>query len=596
MKAGARGVLTRASVGRHLSQLVSGMKIDPINVAWFGEDHDLPDRAPLFGGLVRRFPMNAQAALSALGETRFDAAIVRLGNRELSLQVVAAATELTAVVVVDLDATPESLAAALAAGADLVAVHDDPASLRSAVVCAVKAARARAALGALSASLEVGAWVVDPAGRSLFESRAAALLGSGATAVGIVVPRSDGTAVDSSADGLLSAAAHADELVHVMDEQGTERPVSRSVRALETPAGRVGVAIHRDDTARVDLERKLMLAQKVETVNQLSRGVVHDLNNAFCIIQSFADLLAESTDPSDDRYADIEEISRASIRAATMTRSLSSYQKRGSGQVESVNLQEHLRRLEPLAKRLLGERAELAIDASAPATVLCDPALFEQAVLDAVSILRPQRGGGLVTISSAEEERWTTLLVTGSLESEEAARVDALFDLMRFAGGEARVVEAGLALCFPRSHRQVGDGKAPRAQAAETILIVEDERPVRLAMSRVLGSLGYQVLEARHTADAKTFAAGRSIDLVVSDVVLPDGDGIALLHELCGSAPRARGMLVTGYAESELGSRSSGLPVLMKPFTTLELARKVRQALDAPLAQPSGRLVPTRLT
>jgi CheY-like chemotaxis protein/signal transduction histidine kinase len=550
------------------------MKIDPGPVAWLGVDRDQTDRSGLFGQPVTRLPLSLEAAESATKFARFETVVVSAGDRELTLAVVAAVSRQAAVVVLDQDATPSALDAFMEAGADIVVAHDDLITLSAAVAAARAALRGRAALAALAGALDVGVWVADSRGRSLFESRSAAGLGTGEAPTATLMPRGDGSAIERVPSGA------SDEAAHIIDENCVEVPVQRLTRIVETPIGSASVVVHRNDAARVEVERKLVLAQKLETVNQLSRGVIHDLNNAFCIIQSFADLLMEATDPSDESYADIEEISRASVRAATMTRSLSSFQKRGSGQVESVNVQDQLRKLEPLARRLLGERTELAVHAPQTATVLCDPALFEQGVLDAIAILRPQESGGLLTLSVSDDERWVTLKLAGKLDETGAARVQALANVMSFAGGQATATPDGLALKLPKSARNLGD-KAPRAQSAETILIVEDERPVRVAMSRVLESLGYQVLEARRTADAKTFALGRSIDLIVSDIVLPDGDGIALLEELRSSAPATRGMLVTGYDASELGARGANLPILMKPFTTLELARKVRQALDA---------------
>lgn len=548
------------------------MELGP--VAWIGVDRDPSDRTALFGQPVTRLALSLEAVETATRLARFETVVVAAGDPELTRSVVTLVRARAAVVVLDRDATSLSLDAFMGAGADIVIAHDDPFTLSAAVASARAALRARAALAALEGALDVGVFVADPRGRPLFESGSAATLGTGAAPTSVLVPRGDGSLVDAVPQ------ADSEELVHVMDANTVEVPIQRLTRVVETPAGSTSVVIHRNDAARLDTERKLVLAQKLETVNQLSRGVIHDLNNAFCIIQSFADLLMESTERSDERYADIEEISRASVRAATMTRSLSSFQKRGSSQVESVNVQDQLRKLEPLARRLLGERTELAVHSPRAATVMCDPALFEQGVLDAIAILRPQEAGGLLTLSVNDDERWVTLKIAGKLDESGAARVQALANVMTFAGGQANATPDGLELKLPRSTRNLGD-KAPRAQSAETILIVEDERPVRVAMSRVLESLGYQVLEARRTADAKTFALGRSIDLIVSDVVLPDGDGIALLEELRSSAPTTRGMLVTGYDASELGARGGNLPILMKPFTTLELARKVRQALDA---------------
>jgi CheY-like chemotaxis protein len=112
---------------------------------------------------------------------------------------------------------------------------------------------------------------------------------------------------------------------------------------------------------------------------------------------------------------------------------------------------------------------------------------------------------------------------------------------------------------------------------SETVLIVEDEQAVRLALARALGSLGYAVHEARLGADARVIAREHHIDLVITDVVLPDGDGLDLLAELAQRPTRA--LVVTGYADRELHRLDPSVPLLRKPFSMNELARKVRAAL-----------------
>jgi YesN/AraC family two-component response regulator len=88
-------------------------------------------------------------------------------------------------------------------------------------------------------------------------------------------------------------------------------------------------------------------------------------------------------------------------------------------------------------------------------------------------------------------------------------------------------------------------------------------------------------MEARLGGDARDLVRGNNVDLVITDVVLPDGDGLELLSELCRTAARARGLVVTGYADRELARLNPEVPLLRKPFSTLDLARKVRGALDS---------------
>jgi DNA-binding response OmpR family regulator len=143
--------------------------------------------------------------------------------------------------------------------------------------------------------------------------------------------------------------------------------------------------------------------------------------------------------------------------------------------------------------------------------------------------------------------------------------------------------EHSFLLELPRALGKLSGVSPPRARAGrgESVLIVEDEQPVRMAMARALRALGYNVMEARLGGDARDLVRGNNVDLVITDVVLPDGDGLELLSELCRTAARARGLVVTGYADRELARLNPEVPLLRKPFSTLDLARKVRGALDS---------------
>ncbi len=553
-----------------------------------GEVNGAGSLATALGARVVTVAHDVERLASVLGDAGALAIIIVAQTDASTLRLLELATGRAPVVLITRDVTADSLSRWLARGADAVACDSLPATLLAAVANARAAAQSRGVLAALENALPLGAVVTDAGGTKLFEA---------------VWGRSRGLCAAETNDqdeGSRSSLLPAGTSV-VTDAAGVERTVRTSSASTHTAVGFLSSLIQEDQSARMELERKLIAAQRSETVSQLSRGVVHDLNNAFSIIQSFADLLCQETPEEDPRRADLEEIHRAAIRAAAMTRGLTTFQKRAIGQPESLDTSELLRRLEPLARRMLGERTELALKGSgreeaAAITAFCDPALFEQAVLEALTILQPAAQDRLLTVSVESLDKHVAVKIVGAGAPLELERVHGLRELMSFAGGEihrvlgagngsAEPFVAGLELRFAKSTRQLHRARSliTASSTPETILIVEDERPVRVAMSRVLGSLGYRVLEARRSADARNVAKSDHIDLIVSDVVLPDGDGVALLADLLESSATSRGLLVTGYDRSELGARVRDLPVLMKPFTTQELAAKVRQTLDGGL-------------
>ncbi len=503
--------------------------------------------------------------------------------------------DLPPVVVVTDHAPLADVAALLEGGADAVCDVNDPDRVAVALLMARRSARDRATLQALARSASAATVVIDAAGQVVFESEGAASLGLGGRTSAVILPGADGRDPDLSAAAALSVAdGTAAQRLAMIDERGREVSVERLVTPVRMLGAQGAVVQHLDLTQRLDLERKVAALLKADTVGQLSRAVVHDLNNVFCVVQSFCDLLLQTLDPEDPRYEDVQEIARAGSRATSLTQRLVTFSRRPPGRAEPLNAGEALRRIEPLAKRLLGERGEVAMSVSeSNITALFDPALFDQVVLDALTIARASAGERLVVaIDLAQDESGVLLRfsfvpeVDGERVELDDTRTDALRSLLASGGGHLRetadpVPTAELRL--PRSPRALSGTDPPRAsRSPETVLVIEDEASVRVAMTRVLASLGYQVRDARRGDDARGLAERAPFDLIITDVVLPDGDGVRLLDDLLRREPRSKGLIVTGYADAEIGRVGDRVPLLRKPFSTIDLARKVREALDGP--------------
>jgi CheY-like chemotaxis protein len=380
-------------------------------------------------------------------------------------------------------------------------------------------------------------------------------------------------------DALLTSAEPAALLasVHTALVRGRERAAIRSLESAAFSAARSG------------------------TVQELSRGVIHDLNNVFCVVQSFSELLLESTPSSDPRLRDIQEIANASQRAAVLVDRLVGFSRSSLHRSENFNVSDQQRRLEPLLRRLLGERYELLLVTSSPnLAAVFDPFVFTQTVLDVAARLKDLCDAGLLTVEARPEvdvEPSSDVVTTISLTPSGGGRsgqarlrdsIPAAPEFIAARGGRLSEIDPlTFQLVMPRASASASTTEV--IGGSETILVVEDEQAVRLALARALRSLGYTVYEARLGADARVVAATHPIDLVIADVVLPDGDGLDLLAELAstfGGARRVgtdpsptRALVVTGYADRDLHRLDPRVPLLRKPFSVSDLARKVRAAL-----------------
>ena len=349
------------------------------------------------------------------------------------------------------------------------------------------------------------------------------------------------------------------------------------------------VIVHADVTGRADLEARFLAGGRAQAASQLARGVVHDLNNAFCVISSFTDLLQESFDGDDMRLEDVREISRAGNKAAALTSKLVGFTRGGPARTENVNLADSARRAEPLFRRILGEQTELALELVSPdATAHCDPLELESVLVGLVARAGRRLGDqeGVVTVTVTEMPPSVGVQVSATATAEVAdlappscgsVEVDAAAAFAGKYGGSF----ADEVLRLPKAVRRAPAQRIPRAKTTdrgpETVLVLEDEASVRLAVKRVLTSFGYRVLEARRGEDARALVAG--CDVVIADLVLPGERGLDVLRAFRAERPHLPAIVLTGYVE-ETASSIEGFTVIHKPFDAPELARRVRQALD----------------
>jgi PAS domain S-box-containing protein len=391
------------------------------------------------------------------------------------------------------------------------------------------------------------------------------------------------------------------------------------------------LAVCRDVREREALEGQLRQAQKMEAVGQLAGGVAHDFNNLLTVIQGNGELLMAEFDGDDPRRQDLVQIVEAGHRASALTRQLLAFSRRQIDQPRVFELGGLVTGLEPMLRRLLGEKVAIAaIVPDRAAHVRADPAQMEQVIINlAVNARDAMPEGGTLTIETTvvdvdENAQWAggppagryallSVRDTGmGMDADTIARIfepffttkeqgrgtglglSTVYGIVQNAGGHVRVhSEPGQGATFrvylPHVTAAVDavadarDVKLPGG--SETILLVEDEDAVRALTARVLRRLGYTVVEARHGRDAIARAEAHPdpIHLLISDVVLPEMSGGRVAEALRARIPDLPVVFMSGYTDDEIVRADLEKPdtsFLQKPFTAAELAKCVRDVLS----------------
>jgi PAS domain S-box-containing protein len=452
-------------------------------------------------------------------------------------------------------------------------------------------------------------WVNDAAerfyGRSreqLLRSRLDELIGSERAAAdweGFLTP-------DRVAQGMLE---------HVWDgEQDGRRRVLEVRSQPEFQPGR-HLFVLRDITERRGLEDQLRQAQKMEAIGQLAGGVAHDFNNLLTVIGGYSEI-ARRRIGAGPGAGELLEVERAAERASQLTRQLLAFSRQQVLDPHPLDLGEVAAGLLPMLRRLIGEDIEIAMLA-APGlpSVLADRSQIEQVVVNlAVNARDAMPSGGTLTIETRVADERVALIVTDTGVGMDRSVLEHLFEpffttkavgagtglglatvhgIVTQSGGEVHVYsEPGLGTSFkvylPVSG-EVAETAAPAPaeddlHGEETVLLCEDEDGVRHLIETVLTTHGYRVLPAAGPLQALEIAAEREIDLLVTDVIMPDLSGPELARRMESLRPGVRTLFVSGYTAETVRGRGR-LPAdsafLEKPFHQLSLLRAIRGLLSA---------------
>jgi PAS domain S-box-containing protein len=386
------------------------------------------------------------------------------------------------------------------------------------------------------------------------------------------------------------------------------------------------------DRNRRVLEAQLLQSQKMEAVGRLAGGIAHDFNNLLTAITGYSELLLTGMEGEGEQARDVEQIRRAAAQAASMTQQLLAFSRRQVLQPKVMSLNDTIAEMEAMLRRLIGENIVLstAPDPDLHAT-RSDLAQIEQVVLnlclnardampdggrlevrtanadldDATAraagthpgphVLLEVRDSGLGMDPETLEHAFEPFYTTKEQGKGTGLGLATVLGIVQQSGGGIAVETApGQGTTFRIYLPAVGDALT-RDDAAtdrperghETILLVEDESIVRELVARVLGTHGYAVIEAADGEEALAIAqAEPTIDLLLTDVVMPGISGRELAERLAASRPELRILYMSGYTDEAIvhhGVREGEAEFIAKPFTPDALARKVRGVLDAAL-------------
>jgi signal transduction histidine kinase len=378
---------------------------------------------------------------------------------------------------------------------------------------------------------------------------------------------------------------------------------------------------------RLQLQQDLARAQKLEAIGRLAGGVAHDFNNVLTAILGSAELLMMDTPPGEHAREEVEIIRDAAVRAQDLIRQLLAFSARQVLQPVVLDLNDLIRDLGRMLRRLIGEDLTLDTDLAGDlGAVRADPGQVEQVLVNlAVNARDAMPDGGRLAIRTENVDvtdggdvpagPYALIEVTDTgtgMDAPTLARVfepffttkergkgtglglASVYGIVRQSGGHIAVTSTpGVGTSFrihlPRVDAPVDTSRAARvvsvpAAGTETLLVAEDEQMVRVLIRKVLEQAGYTVLLASGGAEALQLAARHAgpIQMLVTDVVMPGMNGRELARRLLELRPDTKVLYLSGYADDAVerhGVLDPGTAFMQKPFSPGALASRVREVL-----------------
>ena len=389
-----------------------------------------------------------------------------------------------------------------------------------------------------------------------------------------------------------------------------------------------------DITERKRLEEELRQSQKLEAVGLLAGGIAHDFNNLLTVIEGYAEMIRADQAQEDAHRDSVEEILVAAGRAASLTRQLLAFSRRQILQPIRLNLNANVTSTQRLLSRLLGENIQIrTVLASGLWDVFADPGQMDQIVLNlSVNARDAMERGGTLSIETSNiaagacdafltpeltggEYVRLSVIDTGHGMDQETQRhifepffttkevgrgtglgLSTVYGIVTQSGGHIRVSSepekgSSFSIYLPRARgaaspaAKAAAGSMPPQQTGESVLVVEDDANVRHLVVAILKRSGYRVIAPATAHEALCICGDPStpLDLLLTDMVLPETDGAAVAETAMASRPNLRVLFMSGYTEHpvlRLPGFDRGAPFLHKPFTQAALMAKLREVMQ----------------
>ena len=424
-------------------------------------------------------------------------------------------------------------------------------------------------------------------------------------------------------------------------KNGTEFPVEISLAPLVTDSETLVSAAIVDVTERKKLEEQLRGAQRLEAIGTLAGGVAHDFNNLLTVILGCCDALLEELPAGGPAARRVATMRKASLSAADLTRQLLAFGRKQVLQPRILAPAEIMSDVESMLRRLIGEDVQLSIRIDPEVgRINADPVQIEQVLINLAANARDAMpNGGQLTVEisnidldeqyrihhptappgpyvmftiadsgcgmdpSTQARIFDPFFTTKELGKGTGLGLATVYGIVKQSGGHIWVYsESGKGSVFriylPRVDRAVqspfpadADGAPPRG--TETILLVEDSEALREIAHDYLQSLGYRVLEASCGREAlqRFNESGGAVDLLLTDIVMPEMNGRELADEIVRRRPSIKLLFTSGYTDDTIarrGALETGVAFIQKPYLPRALAWKVRKILGEPPVRSAG--------
>lgn len=403
---------------------------------------------------------------------------------------------------------------------------------------------------------------------------------------------------------------------------------AEAARRAEEEARRELVERTRAEEALRATEQELRQAQKMEAIGQLAGGIAHDFNNMLSVILSYGSLARLEVTEGSPLEAYLEEIRSAANRAAALTQQLLAFSRRQVLERRRVDLNQVVVGLEKMLRPMLGTSIDLRVRTTHDLyPVFSDQGQIEQVLVNLVLNARDAMpSGGTVTVETknvtfgpegeggpagAVPGDYALLVVSDTghgMDRETQLRVfepffttkergkgtglglSTAYGIVKQSGGHVWVEsEVGkgttFRICLPRLVEAPRAAHSPPRKASESILLVEDDVGVRMAARAILQQGGYRVVEVASAGEAlRVVEEGERLDLLLTDLVMPEMSGTELVRRARGLRPGLKVLCMSGFAADAVvrdGLVEAGLPFVLKPVTPESLLPKVREALES---------------